>query len=124
MFTGEVTSSILEHEQFTHYLRIIRTVKNDGIYIPGALNLPTDQCIPHSKHSASHYLVDIEGQLPSEGLVGVHSTCALNLGSVYLVSARLHSGPSPGLMLCCAEDDEDYAISYLEDLLEAETCCS
>ena len=124
VFTGEVTKSTSEHEQFTHYLRIIRVLKNDGVYIPTALKLPKNQCLPHSKYSTLHYLVDVEGQLPSDGVVEVHTTCSLNLGAVYLVSARLHGGTRAGLALCCAENDEDYGISYLEDLLETEKCCS
>lgn len=97
-------------------------IKNDGVYIPSSLKLPGDSCLPHTPHSASHYLVDVEGQLPSEGLVEVHTAYTLNLGDVYLISARLSGGPS--LLLCCAENDVEYAISYLEDLLQTEKCCS
>eukprot|EP00731_Ephydatia_muelleri_P028401 Em0020g45a len=78
----------------------------------------------HSSLCASHYLVDVEGKLPSEGLVEVHTAYTLNLGDVYLISARLHGGPRPGLVLCCAENEVDYAISYLQDLLETDKCCS
>ena len=99
-------------------------IKNDGMYIPKSLKLPGDQCLPHTPHSASHYLVDVEGKLPSEGLVEVHTGYTLNLGDVYLISARLHGGPRPGLVLCCAENEVDYAISYLQDLLETDKCCS
>ncbi|KAL5474046.1 hypothetical protein EMCRGX_G028619 [Ephydatia muelleri] len=67
VFTGEVALSTSEDGQFTHSMRIIRVIKNDGM---------------------------------------------------------LHGGPRPGLVLCCAENEVDYAISYLQDLLETDKCCS
>lgn len=123
VFTAEVVQSTSEYGQFSYYVKIMRVIKNDGVYIPTSLKLPGDQCLPRTAHSASHYLVDVQGQLPSTGLVQIFTTYTLNVGAVYLVSARLHSGPRPGLVLCCADNDDSYAISYLEDLLETRKCC-
>lgn len=63
--------------------------------------------------------------VPTEGLVKVYSKCALKVNKTYMISARHHL-PQKGrgrIALCCADDEERYARSHLEDMLKRQECC-
>ena len=138
MFLGKLntTNYLNSKGHFNHYFNSVEFIKYDGIYSAGSLYLPENECSgnnttellkPAAPEFGTTVMVNPGANVfvPSEGLVKVYSKCILKVNRTYLISARRHI-PQKGkgkIILCCADDDERFVRSYLEDMLARQECC-
>ena len=136
MFLGKLNATTYSGGHFNHYFKSVDFIKYDGKYSASSIYLPENECNHNNttdllKSGTPQFGTSMmvspsaNAIVPTEGLVKVYSKCALKLNKTYLISARHHL-PQKGkgrIVLCCADDDERYVRSYLEDKLARQECC-
>ena len=92
---------------------------------------PLSQEVDHnSSMTTTHQSTQPPGILPGNGIIKVYSKCeVMELDSEYLVSGTVSTVSVDGrsrerVWICCVDEDLDYAVGYLEDLLFRQECCN
>ena len=108
--------------KYTHYFRLAGYAKYDNSFNEQFMDVPDRLCSDISKYT--NKTTPIPASVP--GLVKVYSKCRLKTNKVYFAVAKLHTlGQNKRrLVLSCANHDARFALSYLEDLLLRQQCCS
>ena len=138
MFIGKVAESRYDYQasiisQIGHYeiyLKIGLMIKYGGVYLEQlqVLNKSEGKCGGQGYDNKTNLIRrSFENDyIPKKGRIRVYSKCPLKINRTYMVAGSLFVGRAGGawLVVCCADDDVQFAQSYLDEVLWRKDCCS